>query len=79
MLGPQSRPHCFELVTGSVTYYVGEGGEATAAWDGGDAVCGIGADVARGWEDAIRKALMPVASQGCAVRGEHGSEKHRES
>uniref|UniRef100_A0A8C4WZF9 protein kinase C n=1 Tax=Eptatretus burgeri TaxID=7764 RepID=A0A8C4WZF9_EPTBU len=72
MLGPQSTPHCFELVTGSVTYYVGEGGEATAAWDGGDAVCGIGADVARGWEDAIRKALMPVASQGCAVRGEHG-------
>uniref|UniRef100_UPI00358F666D serine/threonine-protein kinase D1-like n=1 Tax=Myxine glutinosa TaxID=7769 RepID=UPI00358F666D len=78
MLGPQSRPHCFELVTGSVTYYVGEGGDATAGWDGGDAVCGIGVEVARGWEDAIRKALMPVASQGCAVRGDRGSEKHRD-
>lgn len=51
--------HCFEIITDTMVYYVGEntGGHihnpALAAG-------GVGLEVAQGWERAIRQALMPV-------------------
>ncbi|CAL8312390.1 unnamed protein product [Lota lota] len=58
--GP-TNPHCFLIVTSSVVYYVGEnlGSHHTP----GLAACGLGLEVAQGWEKAIRQALMPVTPQ----------------
>uniref|UniRef100_A0A4W6DG19 protein kinase C n=1 Tax=Lates calcarifer TaxID=8187 RepID=A0A4W6DG19_LATCA len=62
-----SNPHCFEVITASMVYYVGE--------DNGGlyhnpvlAASGVGRDVGHSWEKAIRQALMPVtpkASELC--------------
>uniref|UniRef100_A0AAQ6AAW9 Serine/threonine-protein kinase n=1 Tax=Amphiprion ocellaris TaxID=80972 RepID=A0AAQ6AAW9_AMPOC len=54
-----SNPHCFEVITASMVYYVGE--------DNGGlyhnpvlAASGVGRDVGHSWEKAIRQAMMPV-------------------
>lgn len=58
-LVPQgTNPHCFEIITANVTYFVGETAGSAPGGPGGQ-----GAEAARGWETAIRQALMPVILQ----------------
>ncbi|XP_025770067.1 serine/threonine-protein kinase D2 [Puma concolor] len=58
LVPPGTNPHCFEIVTANVTYFVGE---TPSGAPGGPS--GQGAEAARGWETAIRQALMPVILQ----------------
>nr|XP_015209810.1 PREDICTED: serine/threonine-protein kinase D3 isoform X2 [Lepisosteus oculatus] len=67
-LAQGSNPHCFEIITDTMVYYVGEN-------NGGNfqnpvlAASGVGLEVAQSWEKAIRQALMPVTPQAsvCTV------------
>ncbi|XP_030193233.1 serine/threonine-protein kinase D2 [Gadus morhua] len=71
-------PHCFELITGTMRYYVGEDPNTRAPPPPGPAQgpphappspsnvapnSGVGREVARAWEGVIRQALMPVIFQ----------------
>ncbi|XP_034842720.1 serine/threonine-protein kinase D2 isoform X2 [Mirounga leonina] len=58
LVPPGTNPHCFEIITANVTYFVGE---TPGGAPGGPS--GQGAEAARGWETAIRQALMPVILQ----------------
>ncbi|XP_057567707.1 serine/threonine-protein kinase D2 isoform X2 [Hippopotamus amphibius kiboko] len=58
LVPPGTNPHCFEIVTANATYFVGE---TPGGAPGGPS--GQGAETARGWETAIRQALMPVILQ----------------
>lgn len=53
--------HCFEIRTANVDYFVGED-----AKDKQDMSSGVGSDLAKQWEVAIRQALMPV-TQGAGA------------
>ncbi|CAB1330764.1 unnamed protein product, partial [Coregonus sp. 'balchen'] len=57
-----SNPHCFEIITSTMVYYVGEnqGGHYDSP---ALAASGVGMEVAQGWEKAIRQALMPATPQ----------------
>ncbi|XP_066526123.1 serine/threonine-protein kinase D3 isoform X2 [Hoplias malabaricus] len=57
-----SNPHCFEIITATMVYYVGEntGGAHLHIHNPVLAASGVGLEVAQGWEKAIRQALMPV-------------------
>ncbi|XP_036603565.1 serine/threonine-protein kinase D2 isoform X2 [Trichosurus vulpecula] len=59
LVPPGTNPHCFEIVTANATYFVGETPILAPGGPGG----GQGAETARGWETAIRQALMPVILQ----------------
>lgn len=67
-------PHCFEIITATMVYYVGENtvGPHPYVHNPVLAASGVGLDVAQGWEKAIRQALMPVTPQPsvCAVTGQ---------
>lgn len=71
---PQAgSPHCFELLTAAMVYFVGE--------DGGGvhnpvlAASGIGREVGRSWERSIRQAMMPVTPKASLGSGlSHGKE-----
>lgn len=66
-----ASPHCFEMVTGTIRYFVGED------WNPSQSPSmtvptlpnsvvpssGVGHDAARAWESAIRQALMPIIFQ----------------
>ncbi|KAK3538230.1 hypothetical protein QTP70_033095 [Hemibagrus guttatus] len=54
--------HCFEIITATMVYYVGEntGGHHLHMHSPMLAASGVGLEVAQGWEMAIRQALMPV-------------------
>ncbi|KAJ8280202.1 hypothetical protein GJAV_G00051760 [Gymnothorax javanicus] len=80
-----ANPHCFEIVTGTMRYFVGEDPNSSSApapaltltpgsSDSPDAPApsspssvtpnsGVGREVAKAWESAIRQALMPVIFQ----------------
>ncbi|KAL4624059.1 serine/threonine-protein kinase D3 isoform X1 [Arapaima gigas] len=70
-LAQGSNPHCFEIITDTMVYYVGEN-------NGGPyhnpalAASGVGPEVAQSWEKAIRQALMPVTPQPsvCTAAGQ---------
>ncbi|KAG7276602.1 hypothetical protein CRUP_024323 [Coryphaenoides rupestris] len=69
-----SNLHCFEIITATMVYYVGEN-------NGGHyhspalAASGVGSEVAQGWEKAIRQALMPVTPQpSVATAAGHGKD-----
>uniref|UniRef100_A0A672QJX4 Serine/threonine-protein kinase n=1 Tax=Sinocyclocheilus grahami TaxID=75366 RepID=A0A672QJX4_SINGR len=75
LLPEGANPHCFEIATASLVYYVGEN---LARADGGMLgygssvlVSGVGQDVARMWEMAIQHALMPVIAKGISHGGHH--------
>ncbi|XP_051534609.1 serine/threonine-protein kinase D2-like [Myxocyprinus asiaticus] len=68
-----TSPHCFEIVTGSMIYFVGEdpnpipsplssisGLHFSATPSSVAPNSGLGREFAKGWETAIREALMPV-------------------
>ncbi|KAI5608063.1 serine/threonine-protein kinase D3 isoform X2 [Silurus asotus] len=76
-LAQGSNPHCFEIITDNMVYYVGEntGMQHTSATL---AASGVGLEVAHVWEKAIRQALMPVTPQP-SVCSSHGQGKdHKE-
>ncbi|XP_060735795.1 serine/threonine-protein kinase D3 isoform X3 [Tachysurus vachellii] len=56
------NPHCFEIITATMVYYVGEntGGHHLHMHSPMLAASVVGLEVAQGWEMAIRQALMPV-------------------
>ncbi|XP_047243547.1 serine/threonine-protein kinase D3-like [Girardinichthys multiradiatus] len=70
-----SNPHCFEVITATMVYYVGED-------FGGPhhnpvlAASGVGRVVGRSWEKAIRQALMPVTPKASVRAGP--SKDHKE-
>ncbi|XP_060773985.1 serine/threonine-protein kinase D3-like [Neoarius graeffei] len=76
-LAQGGNPHCFEIITDNMVYYVGEntGTQHTSATL---AASGVGLEVAHAWEKAIRQALMPVTPQP-SVCSSHGQGKdHKE-
>uniref|UniRef100_A0A8C7XC43 Serine/threonine-protein kinase n=1 Tax=Oryzias sinensis TaxID=183150 RepID=A0A8C7XC43_9TELE len=61
-LAPGGNPHCFEIITATMVYYVGEN-NGSHYYSPALAATGVGMEVAQGWEKAIRQALMPVTPQ----------------
>ncbi|KAM8920979.1 serine/threonine-protein kinase D1 isoform 1-T1 [Pelodytes ibericus] len=68
LLPPGANPHCFEITTANIVYYVGENLPLQVAPDLGNGVLtsGAGLDTARMWEIAIQHALMPVNPKGAS-------------
>uniref|UniRef100_A0A8C1X0Z9 protein kinase C n=1 Tax=Cyprinus carpio TaxID=7962 RepID=A0A8C1X0Z9_CYPCA len=61
-----TSPHCFEIMTGTMIYFVGEDPNTTPSPSSSVSVApnsGVGREFAKGWETAIRQALMPVIFQ----------------
>ncbi|XP_075939832.1 serine/threonine-protein kinase D3-like [Anarhichas minor] len=72
-----SNPHCFEVITTNMVYYVGE--------DNGGlhhnpalALTGVGRDVGKSWEKAVRQALMPVTPKASVGTGPGQGKDHKE-
>ncbi|KAM7340241.1 serine/threonine-protein kinase D2 [Alexandromys fortis] len=66
LVPPGTNPHCFEIVTANVIYFVGE---TPGGAPGGPS--GQGTEAIRGWETAIRQALMPVILQDAPTAPGH--------
>uniref|UniRef100_A0A8D3DV56 protein kinase C n=1 Tax=Scophthalmus maximus TaxID=52904 RepID=A0A8D3DV56_SCOMX len=62
-----SNPHCFEVITATMVYYVGEN-NGSHYHSPALAASGVGMEVAQGWEKAIRQALMPVTPQASVAK-----------
>lgn len=73
-----TNPHCFELITGTMCYFVGEDPNSLSSLAPSNSQTlpqtppspsqvapnsGVGREVAKAWESAIRQALMPVSFQ----------------
>uniref|UniRef100_A0A8C1FSU1 Serine/threonine-protein kinase n=2 Tax=Cyprinus carpio TaxID=7962 RepID=A0A8C1FSU1_CYPCA len=58
-----TSPHCFEIMTGTMIYFVGEDPNTTPSPSSSVSGLGVGREFAKGWETAIRQALMPVIFQ----------------
>uniref|UniRef100_A0AAR2J539 Serine/threonine-protein kinase n=1 Tax=Pygocentrus nattereri TaxID=42514 RepID=A0AAR2J539_PYGNA len=58
-LAQGGNPHCFEIITDNMVYYVGENTGSLQPHPS-LAASGVGMEVAQSWEKAIRQALMPV-------------------
>uniref|UniRef100_A0A8D3CSQ9 Serine/threonine-protein kinase n=1 Tax=Scophthalmus maximus TaxID=52904 RepID=A0A8D3CSQ9_SCOMX len=63
LLPQGSNPHCFQVTTASMVYYVGEDTGGGPHHNPVLAASGVGRDVGQSWEKAIRQALMPVTPQ----------------
>uniref|UniRef100_A0A6Q2YP21 Serine/threonine-protein kinase n=1 Tax=Esox lucius TaxID=8010 RepID=A0A6Q2YP21_ESOLU len=77
LVPPGTSPHCFEIITGTMCYFVGEDPNIpilppttpqsfppTPPLPNNVAPnSGVGREVAKAWESAIRQALMPVIFQ----------------
>ncbi|XP_053330820.1 serine/threonine-protein kinase D1 [Spea bombifrons] len=76
LLPPGANPHCFEITTANIVYYVGENLPVQMAPEQGNGVqtTGAGLEVARMWEIAIQHALMPVNPKGA----NGGCSQHRD-
>ncbi|XP_063061956.1 serine/threonine-protein kinase D2 [Engraulis encrasicolus] len=91
-----ASPHCFEIVTGKMRYFVGEDpnpvitpvSTATSATATATSTAppspssvapnsGVGREVAKAWEAAIRQALMPVIFQDAPPP--EGNTPHRQA
>lgn len=76
-LPPGANPHCFEITTANIVYYVGESLSHPIVPEIGNNVVvnsGVGMEVAHRWEVAIQHALMPVNPKGA----NGGSSQHRD-
>ncbi|EHB18589.1 Serine/threonine-protein kinase D1 [Heterocephalus glaber] len=73
-----ANPHCFEITTTNVVYYVGEDTVNPSSPPPNSSVLtsGVGADVARRWEMAIQHALMPVIPKGSSLGS--GTNLHKD-
>lgn len=73
-----TNPHCFELITGTMCYFVGEDPNTLSSLTPSNSHTlpqtppspsqvapnsGVGREVAKAWGSAIRQALMPVSFQ----------------
>ncbi|XP_037534102.1 serine/threonine-protein kinase D2 [Nematolebias whitei] len=92
-LVPQgTNPHCFELITGTMCYFVGEDPNTLPSVSSSNSQTvprtppspnmvqpnsGIGREVANTWESAIRQALMPVIFQDAPPA--EGNTPHRQA
>ncbi|XP_055087344.1 serine/threonine-protein kinase D1 isoform X2 [Periophthalmus magnuspinnatus] len=76
LLPDGANPHCFEISTTALVYYVGENLSRSECGLSGSSllVSGVGQDVARMWEMAIQHALMPAVSTGIS----HSNHQHTE-
>ncbi|XP_033832602.1 serine/threonine-protein kinase D2 isoform X1 [Periophthalmus magnuspinnatus] len=87
-----TNPHCFELITGTMCYFVGEDPNTAASLPSSDPQSvlqtppspsqvapnsGIGREVAKAWESAIRQALMPKIFQDAPPAA--GNTTHRQA
>ncbi|XP_058490320.1 serine/threonine-protein kinase D2 isoform X1 [Solea solea] len=87
-----TNPHCFELITGTMCYFVGEDPNALPSLSPSNPETlpetppspsqvapnsGIGREVAKAWESAIRQALMPVIFQDAPPA--EGNTTHRQA
>ncbi|XP_067098978.1 serine/threonine-protein kinase D1 isoform X1 [Osmerus mordax] len=76
LLPEGANHHCFEIVTASLVYYVGENLQRSIHRPTSHMlVSGVGQDVARMWEMAIQHALMPVISKGMSHGSRHAGHK----
>ncbi|XP_028577389.2 serine/threonine-protein kinase D1 isoform X2 [Podarcis muralis] len=77
LMPQEAIPHCFEITTANVVYYVGENVENLPSPPANNNVLtsGCGLDVARMWEMAIQHALMPVIPKGASTGS--GQSLHR--
>ncbi|XP_056150078.1 serine/threonine-protein kinase D3-like isoform X2 [Lampris incognitus] len=76
-LAQSSNPHCFEVITSSVVFYVGEN-NGSVHTNPVLAASGVGLDVAQSWEKAIRQALMPVTPQPSVCSGPGQGKDHKD-
>uniref|UniRef100_A0A8C8FQZ2 Serine/threonine-protein kinase n=1 Tax=Oncorhynchus tshawytscha TaxID=74940 RepID=A0A8C8FQZ2_ONCTS len=74
-LAQGSNPHCFEIITSTMVYYVGEnnGGQYHSP---ALTASGVGMEVAQGWEKAIRQALMPATPQPSVATAARQGKDH---
>ncbi|XP_028409605.1 serine/threonine-protein kinase D3-like isoform X2 [Dendronephthya gigantea] len=72
-------PHCFEMKTRTLTYYVGQADNLEAS-DPVDRDAGIGTRLGLAWGEAIKSALNPgcVTPQASAIAGQKPAEKSEE-
>ncbi|KAF4083844.1 hypothetical protein AMELA_G00122040 [Ameiurus melas] len=77
LLPEGANPHCFEISTATLVYYVGENlsQEDYSLFRGSVLISGTGRDVAHMWQTAIQHALMPVISKGTAHSSRHSYHK----
>uniref|UniRef100_A0A8C7KC60 Serine/threonine-protein kinase n=2 Tax=Oncorhynchus TaxID=8016 RepID=A0A8C7KC60_ONCKI len=76
-LAQGSNPHCFEIITATMVYYVGENNSGQFH-NPALAATGVGLEVAQGWEKAIRQALMPVTPQPSVCTGPGQGKDHND-
>ncbi|XP_077397742.1 serine/threonine-protein kinase D2 isoform X2 [Festucalex cinctus] len=85
-----TNPHCFEIITGTMCYFVGEDPntlpppapqhvhpQSPPSPSQVAPNSGIGREVAKAWESAIRQALMPVIFQDAPPA--EGNATHRQA
>ncbi|XP_057694546.1 serine/threonine-protein kinase D2 isoform X2 [Corythoichthys intestinalis] len=85
-----TNPHCFEIITGTMCYFVGEDPNTLPPLSNQHATpqsppspsqvapnSGIGREVAKVWENVIRQALMPVIFQDAPTA--EGNATHRQA
>ncbi|KAG8002005.1 Serine/threonine-protein kinase D2 [Nibea albiflora] len=92
LVPPGTNPHCFELITGTMCYFVGEDPNTLPPLSPSNPQTlpqtppspsqvapnsGIGREVAKAWESAIRQALMPVIFQDAPPAA--GNTTHRQA
>ncbi|XP_062274462.1 serine/threonine-protein kinase D2 [Scomber scombrus] len=92
LVPPGTNPHCFELITGTMCYFVGEDPNTLPSLSPSNPQIlpqtppspsqvapnsGIGREVAKAWESAIRQALMPVIFQDAPPA--EGNTPHRQA
>ncbi|XP_026194768.1 serine/threonine-protein kinase D1-like isoform X4 [Anabas testudineus] len=77
LLPDGANPHCFEIATVSLVYYVGENLQRSESSLTGSSILisGVGQDVARMWEMAIQHALMPAVSTGVSHSSHRSGHK----
>ncbi|KAF6105696.1 protein kinase D3 [Phyllostomus discolor] len=72
-----SSPHCFEIITDTMVYFVGEN-IGDSSHNPVLAATGVGLDVAQSWEKAIRQALMPVTPQASVCTSPGQGKDHKD-
>ncbi|XP_061828801.2 serine/threonine-protein kinase D2 isoform X1 [Nerophis lumbriciformis] len=90
LVPPRTNPHCFEIITGTMCYFVGEDPNTLPPLVPQQTVpqtppspsqvapnSGVGREVAKAWEAAIRQALMPVIFQDAPQPA--GNTTHRQA
>uniref|UniRef100_A0AAR2JMA3 protein kinase C n=1 Tax=Pygocentrus nattereri TaxID=42514 RepID=A0AAR2JMA3_PYGNA len=77
-LAQGGNPHCFEIITDNMVYYVGENTGSLQPHPS-LAASGVGMEVAQSWEKAIRQALMPVTPQPSVCSGPGQGKDHSDA